>query len=75
MFSKSTKNGITPQDLDKAIMNLSAQEALLSQQLKDGSISQTQWQEEMQRSSSLKSSYRNNIDTLLDEQQSSYSPK
>ena len=67
--------GVTPHELLKAIENLSAQQELVLRQLKDGSISQTKGQAELQRLSSLQSSYRSNIDTLLDEQQSSYSPK
>ncbi|MBL7481390.1 hypothetical protein [Legionella bononiensis] len=75
MFSKNTKNGVTPQDLQKAIQNLSAQQELIARQLKDGSISQTQALADTQRLSRLQSSYRNNVETLLDEQNTTYSPK
>lgn len=76
MFSKKQKSDFTSQDFHKIFQNITAQEELVSRQLKDGSMSKIQAQSELQRLSSLKSSYRENMQAALEEEQrSSYSPK
>ena len=64
-----------PQELNRVIKNLNAQQELLARQLKDGSISLAKWQEEQKRLSSLVSAYTNNMIAALNEQQTSHIPK
>lgn len=75
MFSKRPKHDFTPQDFSQVIRNLSTQRDLVMRQLQEGSISQRLAEEEMQRISSLISAYNKNLETALNDQRPSYSPR
>ncbi|HHT0592454.1 TPA: hypothetical protein ACTXXA_000315 [Legionella anisa] len=66
---------VEPQELNRVVRNLHVQRELLERQLKDGSISQEEWQKEQKRLASLISSYSENIISAVNEQKSDYSPR
>lgn len=74
MFFHKSNPYITPQELQRVIENLNAQYELVERQLKEGSISKKMGQEEMQRLSSLIISYKDNLTSTLEDQQTNYTP-
>ncbi|CAM2835786.1 hypothetical protein [Legionella worsleiensis] len=77
MFRKFSKDyHLTAQDFHDAIQNFEAQKELVSRQRTEGTLSKHQAQEELQRLSSLISSYRQNMESALEaEQGTHYSPR
>lgn len=75
MFFKHPNPDISPQELQRVVRNLQTQRELIERQLKDGSISQQNAQDEMKRLSTLISAYNNNTLSALDAQQPNYTPQ
>lgn len=55
------------QELNRVVNNLRAQQDLLERQLKDGSISKDQWQQEQKRLAQLTNAYTDNLISAVQE--------
>ncbi|STY30793.1 Uncharacterised protein [Legionella wadsworthii] len=56
------------QEINRVVNNLRAQQDLLERQLKDGSISKDQWQQEQKRLAQLTNAYTNNLISAVQEE-------
>lgn len=76
MFFKNEQNpSVTPQELSSVLNNLDAQRELVMRQLKDGTISEKQAREDLERLSLSMSGFRKNLESALDSQQPQDAPK